>query len=525
MVTHLLQLKLDVLANSVQRSRAQTIGAVSGALVAIAVVAVVLTLVSPLQATTPEIARVVVVCAGSFASLLFFLLPLAFGADDPLDPRRFVLFGLRPAPLAVAIVVAGLVSTPLALLAIGAIVSVSVWIANPTAAVVAVVSGILIIVTALLAGRVSAAVAGFVLSSRRARDAAGIVVSLAIAVSAPALVLIGMSDWESQVLPAARRITAFAAWTPWGAPWSAAGDIAIGRPVDAALKILIAVLTIAALAAAWFVIVRALSARKARQVIVVERTALGWFARVPASPGWAVASRSLSYWGRDPRYGLAVAAIPVVPIVIVVSLLGVGVPAIFVSWIPVPIMCLFLGWLVHNDIAHDNTAFWTHIVAEVPGVADRWGRSVPALLLGVPLIFVGSYVTALISGYWSTIPGLIGLSTCLLLASLGISSVLSATSPYPTVHPGDNAFAQPQPQSDGSSGSGAQAIAFFGAIVLSSPVVYFMILGNATSETWYRSALGAGLAIGVASFIGGVQLGGRLLAKRAPELLAFALRN
>lgn len=525
MVAHLLQLKLDILANSVRRSRAQTLGALGGALIAIAVAAVILTSVSPLQTTTAEIARVLIVCAGSFASFLFFLLPLAFGADDPLDPRRFALFGLRPAPLALAIVVAGLVSIPLAVLVIGTLVNVSVWNADPTTGAVAIVSGILIIATAVLNGRVCAAVAGLALSSRRARDAAGMVVSLVIAVSAPALVLLGMSDWESQVLPIARRVTTFASWTPWGAPWSAAGDVAIGRPSDAALKILIAVVTIVALAAAWFIIVRALSARNSREAVVVQRTALGWFARVPASPGWAVASRSLSYWGRDPRYGLAVAAIPVVPIVVVVSLLGVGVPAIFVSWIPVPVMCLFLGWLVHNDIALDNSAFWTHIVAEVPGVADRWGRSIPALLLGVPLILVGSYVTALISGYWLAVPGLIGLSACLLLVSLGISSVLSATSPYATAHPGDNAFAQPQPQSDAPSGSGAQAIAFFGAIVLSSPVVYFMVLGNADTASWYRTALGAGLAIGLASYIGGVQLGGRLLAKRAPELLAFALRN
>ncbi|MCY7300415.1 MAG: hypothetical protein LH616_14545, partial [Ilumatobacteraceae bacterium] len=68
MVAHLLQLKLDILANSVRRSRAQTLGALSGALIAIAVAAVIVTSVSPLQSTTPEIARVLIVCAGSVAS-------------------------------------------------------------------------------------------------------------------------------------------------------------------------------------------------------------------------------------------------------------------------------------------------------------------------------------------------------------------------------------------------------------------------------------------------------------------------
>ncbi|MCY7412408.1 MAG: hypothetical protein LH471_05135 [Salinibacterium sp.] len=525
MVAHLLRLKLDILANTVRRSRTQALGAVIGAVIALALGALVITSVTPLQSTTAEIARVIIVSAGSLASLAFLFMPLAFGADDPLDPRRFTLLGLPPGRLTVAIAVAATVSIPLAMLTVGALSNVAVWSANPDATAVAVLSGILIIVTAVLTGRVCSAVAGLVLSSRRVRDAAGMVVSLALAVLAPLLVLLGTSDWESQVLPVARRAAALAAWTPWGAPWSAAGDVVIGRPVDAALKIVIAVVTIAVLAAVWYALVRTLSARKSREAIVVERAALGWFARLPATPGWAIAARSLIYWGRDPRYGIAVAAIPVVPIVVVVSLLGVGVPAIFVSWIPVPVMCLFIGWLVHNDVAHDNTAFWTHIVAEVPGVADRWGRSVPALLLGVPLVLIGSAVTSMISGFWSALPGLIGLSACLLLVALGISSVTSATSPYATVRPGDSPFAQPQPQSDSSGGSGAQAMAFFGAILLSSPVVFFMVLANAGSVTWYSAALGTGLGVGLVVFFGGLLLGGRRVAKRAPELLAFALRN
>ena len=110
---------------------------------------------------------------------------------------------------------------------------------------------------------------------------------------------------------------------------------------------------------------------------------------------------------------------------------------------------------------------------------------------------------------------------CLLLVGLGISSAVSARHPYPTVRPGDSPFAQPQ----STTSSPGQALSFFGTIVATAPVLVLAGLGLSVGEDWNRLALIAGLAIGVGGYILGVSVGARTFARRAPELLAFNLRN
>ena len=244
---------------------------------------------------------------------------------------------------------------------------------------------------------------------------------------------------------------------------------------------------------------------------------------MPATPAGAIAARSLTYWSRDARYRVALVVIPIVPIVMVAALVIGGVPGSFIAWIPVPVMCLFLGWSPHNDIAYDNTAFWIHVSANTDGRADRWGRLAPPLFIGVPLVLLGGVVTAAISRQWAALPALIGLSACILLVGLGISSVISAAFPYPAVRPGDSPFAQPQ--SAGTSGSIVQSVSFFATAISAAPSALIALLLGPSSAGWYWVALVVGVGIGLAALFGGVRIGALVMKRRAPELLAFALQN
>ncbi|MEO7124291.1 MAG: hypothetical protein ABI400_14485, partial [Lacisediminihabitans sp.] len=126
-------------------------------------------------------------------------------------------------------------------------------------------------------------------------------------------------------------------------------------------------------------------------------------------------------------------------------------------------------------------------------------------------------------GDWDVLPSLLGLSFCVLLVGLGLSSVMSAQFPYPAVRPGDGPFMQPQ--SSGTVAALAQSLSFFAIILLSLPVVALAWLGFIWGASWHFGALGAGLLIGLIVFFGGLGWGGRIFSKRAPELLAFMLRN
>ncbi|HEU4806935.1 MAG TPA: ABC transporter permease, partial [Homoserinimonas sp.] len=250
-------------------------------------------------------------------------------------------------------------------------------------------------------------------------------------------------------------------------------------------------------------------------------TGLGWFAVMPGNPLGAVAARSLSYWMRDGRYRLALLVVPVVPILLIAPLLIAGVWWQNVALVPLPVMCLFLGWMIHNDTSTDNTAIWLHLAAETSGWADRIGRTVPPLLLGLPLIAIGAPITTRLYGVPDVLPAVFGVSICLLLAGLGVSSAVSARYPYPTVRPGDSPFAQPQ----STAASPGQALSFFGTILVASPALVLAGLGLADGDDWNRLALLAGLVIGVGAYVLGVSVGALTFAKRAPELLAFNLRN
>lgn len=346
---------------------------------------------------------------------------------------------------------------------------------------------------------------------------------LTAAILAPLAAIVATADAESQALPVLRRLAAVLGWTPLGAVWSVPADAANGNLDNALAKLAIAVGFLVVLALAWRVLVSVMLRRRDREVATRRYSGLGWFERLPATPRGAIAARSLSYWARDARYRVAVAAIPVVPIVMVAALVIGGVPAVVIAWIPVPVMCLFLAWLPHNDLAHDSTAFWVHVSASTRGTDDRWGRLVPALGLGVPLVLVGSLVTVIIVDDWILLPGLIGLSACVLLAGLGVSSVASAGYPYPAVHPGDSPFAQPQ--AAGSSGSTVQAFSLIITILLASPLVALVVLGAVSDPFWYLVTLGAGPVLGLLVLVLGVHWGGSIIARRAPELLAFTLQN
>ena len=522
MVAQFLRLRLTLLVNNFRRSRPQLAGMILGLVYALALATIVTVGLASLRTATPDIARVILTVFGSVVVLGFLLLPLAFGADDTIDPRKFNLFGIKTGRLALALAVAGAVSIPTLLVAAFAIAQVVTWSGATVPLLFALLSAVVIVVTCVLAARLSTALASSFLSSRRSRDGSGVVLVLVLAIAAPLVALGATTDWQAQGLPVMRRIAAVVSWTPFGAAWSAPGDAALGRTDFAWFKLGIAAVFLLVLWFAWRALVARMLVRPQREATARRYTGLGWFERLPATPLGAIAARSLSYWGRDSRYKVSLAVIPVVPIVMVIALLIAGVPAGIIVWLPVPIMCLFLGWTVHNDIAHDSTAFWAHVSADTKGTDDRWGRIVPALFVGIPLVLVGSLASVVVVGEYSIFPGLVGLSLCVLFVALGISSVVSAGFPYPAVHPGDSPFAQPQ--AAGASGSVIQSLSFLVALVLASPVVVLLFVYPALPSVQYLG-LGLGAVIGTAVLVGGVALGGRIVDRRAPELLAFTLQN
>ncbi|CAN5230993.1 hypothetical protein BH11ACT4_BH11ACT4_11800 [soil metagenome] len=523
MVAQFLRLRLTLLRNHLRRSPWQLVAMIVALAYGLGLAAMVTGGLVALRGTTPDIARAVLVVFGSLVVLAFLLLPLVFGVDDALDPRRFSLFGIPTTRLAVGLAVAATVSVPTLVVTVFALAQVAAWSRGPWPTLLALLAAVIIVPTCVLAARVSSGIASLLLASRRARDVTGVLLIAVLAVSAPLIAVLAGLDWQASGLPIVRRIAAVLGWTPLGAVWSIPADAANDNAGGILPHLLIAVGFLALLWFAWRFVVSIMLVTQPREATSRRYTGLGWFERMPASPTGVIAARSLTYWSRDARYRVALVVIPIVPVIMVAALVVGGVPWSFIAWIPVPVMALFLGWSPHNDLAYDSTAFWTHVSANTSGRADRWGRLVPALFLGVPLVVIGSVVTVAISGQWETLPALIGLAGCILLVGLGISSIVSAGFPYPVVRPGDSPFAQPQ--AAGTAGSVVQSLSFFATAISATPVVLIALLLGSSSPSWYYIALAVGLAIGLLVLVFGVRIGGYIVNRRAPELLAFTLQN
>ena len=345
---------------------------------------------------------------------------------------------------------------------------------------------------------------------------------LLVVLLSPLIVVLVSLDWANSGRQALESIATLLGWTPLGAAFAVPGDAAAGDWGVAIVKLLIAAATVAVIWLAWEALVARMLVTPGREASARSYRGLGWFDRMPHTPAGAVAARSITYWFRDARYWVSVVMIPVVPVLILVPLGLAGFPLQYTALIPVPLMCLLLGWALHNDTAYDDTAIWLHVASGVRGAADRAGRLVPVLIAGILVVGLGGAVTVAVLGDWRLLPSLVGVSTALLLGGLGIGSITSARFPYPAVKPGDSPFQQPQ--STGAITALVQSITMLGSLLIAAPAVAFGALGILDDPGWHGASFVAGVVLGLAALVGGIALGGRVFDRRGPEILGAALR-
>jgi ABC-2 type transport system permease protein len=314
-------------------------------------------------------------------------------------------------------------------------------------------------------------------------------------------------------------------WTPLGALWAAPAHAEFRQPELGPQAIWVGAVTTLVLLIAWFVTVR-LVLRPTRRIPEERRGGTpGWFRRLPSTPTGAIAARSFTYWIRDPRYRAVLGFLVVVPLVIIPASLIGEFPLAWSSLLPLPLMLMLIAVsTVHNDIAYDSTAMWSHVAAQTRGTHDRVGRIMPPLVGGIVLLLVGTPLTVWGHGDVRIIPAVLGVGIAVLLGGLGVASGISARLPYAAPRPGDPAFQQPQVQ--GSTGSGAQALAVFATLVVGAPAIFATVMWLMdTGVPWNWIALLLGVQAGLIALFIGIRVGGATFDRRSPELLAFTMRH
>ena len=539
MVAQLLRLKLRLFANGFRRPLGYVILSGLGLAVAIATVLVVAVGAGMLHDLDDEFVRRVVINTGSFLSLAAFLLPFMLVRHELLDPRGLRGFRIRWGEVAIILLVFTLIGP--ALLTAG-IAWAPTWAwRDPEAVRIAQLAAPLLFLQGLLSIRLGvaagAALANWERWSRRVRIIGtpilviGLLVVIAtvlprLAASPPPsarLFYVGLIKLSAYLHT--EQVAQWLQWTPLGALWAAPAHPVFRQPELATQALLIGAASAVALLVAWFFTVR-LVLRPTRRIPVERRGGTpGWFRRLPSTPTGAIAARSFTYWIRDPRYRAVLGFLVFVPVVIIPASLIGGFPLAWSALLPLPLLLLLVAVsTLHNDIAYDSTAMWTHVAAQTRGTHDRVGRLVPPLVGGLILIVVGTPLTVWGHGDMDIVPAVLGVSIAILLGGLGVGSGISARFPYAAPRPGDPAFQQPQVQ--GSTGTGAQVLAVLATLVVGAPAIVTGVLWLMDqSQPWNWISLLLGVQAGLIALFIGIRAGGASFDARAPELLAFTMRH
>lgn len=518
MVAHVLRLRLALIAGALRGER--PVRTVLALMATMAVTIAICVAVLGLSGAPVATARTVIVLSAAAAFVAFFLGPMLTGTPDQLDPRRFAPFGVDEKRMPWILALASLVSVPsLALIAVHVCFVITATTLGPIPWPVAILAGLVSVVSTALIARIGMAVSAIALPERRSRELTVLFTIPVIVIAFPVAAYFASMEWDGHVPAAVASATSAVGLTPLAAPQAFLFHLAAGEAGAAWASGLVGLATLVGLLALWAHLVRRMLTTTDRPYATRERSGLGWFSVLPANAFGAIAARSLVYWLRDRRYIVNIVIVPVAGALTVFPLLVAGVPAWAAALVPVPLMALFFGWLPHNDVAYDSTALWVHVASGVRGFPDRLGRLVPVLLMAVPMLAVAVSVTLAFTGDWGLLLPLTGLAAALLLTGLGMSSIASAVAPYAVSRPGDSPFQQPQRSS--SRGSFGAAGTFLGALLLSGPTMWLFVLTIVEGDQHAPAAFWTGVITGVVVLIGGGALGGVIFERTGARLMEF----
>lgn len=517
----LVQLKLRLLRNGLTRSVWKIVGLVVGGLYGLFVVAMAWLGFGALRFAAPEYIGPVTVVVFALISIGWVIFStLVFGIDDTLNPARFALLPLSARRLRPGLLVAGLLGIPGLATVLVALALILVWSTSVITVLLAVVAIPIGIVSAFLLSRLATSAFADALSSRRFRDAAVVLLAL----SGAGLGLgINVAIQSAQNNTAGftvllDQVAAVLGWTPFGWAWSLPAAAARGAWLELVVK---AVLALALVWVCWrgwghFLERRLTSPLTARSGEGRVRSGGRLDQLLPATPTGAIAARSLRYWRRDPRHLAGLAALIVLPaMLLVLNLIQPDGSTLVMAFAPAA-FALLLGSVVGMELAYDGSAIALHIVSGVRGRDDRAGRLLAAGIVFGPLLVALIAVSLAVSGRWDLTASVLIVVLATAVNVMGFASWLSTWWPGHAPPPEANPFGK------GSSG-GLESLIQLSVVTLVGLIATLPTIAAVVGALWYPwlIAVAAVLAvvIGAIAIRVGVVVGGRSLDRRWPEVL------
>jgi len=562
MVATLVKLKWRLTLNALTKNVWAIIGTVFGALYGLGALGLMLAGAVGLGLKAdPDVIMLVLGSLGALLVVGWAVVPLLVtGVDSTLDPRAIAAWAAPSRRLALGLLAAGALGIPGCITAAVCLIPVLTWLlaGQLPAALLALLCAPAALATCVLLSRIIVTAAG-ISSSRRGRETTAIIAFVAFLVftQLPNLIPRILGDDPTGFLQQLRTLAKVMGLIPFGWAFAAPGLMATGSVLSALVLAIGAWILPMILLPLWQRVVnkamtspgsshtrtRAYAADGAGSDIQHRGLpdVLPWARRLGAAlpaPAAAVAARSLRYWRTDPRYLVQFLSVLLLPVVLVLG------PALnssrFVVYVNgqrvensfalghapaallfmAPALAVFMGWAIHDDLGLDSTALWSHISAGIRGAHDRLGRVVGAAAWQVPALLVVDLLMVAWTGRWEALPAVTGACLALYGCALAWSCLASVLLPYETLAPGDS------PMRSRTSGTAflaalIQMVAILLLLAVCSPVLGVAVYGVVqAAPLWEWVALVAGIVWCSLLLWGGVVLGGRMLDRRGPQVLA-----
>jgi ABC-2 type transport system permease protein len=449
------------------------------------------------------------VLGGSALVVGWTTLPLmVFGVDETLDPVRFALLPLRRVVLLRGLFAAALLGIPAVMTLIatqGLVVGAVRW--GGAAAGLAAFAGTLLgLLMCVAVSRAVTSAMATALRSRRARDAAVVLLALLAGGLGP-LQFAGISVVQTvgaERLAAAARVVA---WTPVGAPYAVGLDVAAGRWGVAAARFGLTAAAVALLLRWWAVTLpaalRLAPGAAGPRTRTTDLVPVG-LRRLPPGLLVGLMAREWRYWWRDPRRRSALVSALMVALVLPVVFVSIGAFGLPFALV---LAGALIGSLLANQIGMDGSAYATHLLAGVPGRTELTARIAVVTGVTFPLVIVVAIGAGAIGGD-SRAARAIGLAFLAYGAAAALATILTVVIPY-ALPESTNPFAL-------STGTGGvRGLASFGPMLLGSALAApLAVLGLPDALV-----LLIGLLAGGALLVAGVLIAGNVLDERGPEVL------
>ena len=522
MVAALLSLRFRVLANTLRRNTLQLLAVVFGALQTLILLVIVIAGLAVLVIYPQPVQQATVVIGGFALTLGWFLIPLiATGIEPTIDPLKLSAFPLSMTRLMVAMTLVGATWIPGIATLLVSVATALTWRETPGAAWAAVGCGLVATLICIVGSRMTASLTANLVASRRRRDRVAVALVAVVVLLGPVALAIVLGLPSDAPFPATADVLGF---TPFGAIWSVPGQLVAGHPGAALGSLAIALATLALMLVIWRASLLATfrfrgGGAGGRQLAAGN---LGVFRSVPPTPAGAIGARSLIYWFRDARFARQLVLVPMMPVLLI--LLASLAHAPFLVDLAAPTVAGLLPLTLFVVISYDGTAFALHLATGVRGIDDRIGRVAALLAFALPSILAVSLVSLGVLNAWADLPAILGISFGLLLSGLGVVSVSSASIVVPVTRAGRNPFTA-QAGSGMTSIVGSYAVTGITAGLAIPEVALGVVALTIHSALLGWLALAVGVLWGAGSLVIGVRVGGRILDRTGPALLARMRRT